>query len=68
MSVMGFVFIDLFILQANDGLGDDVDAEAQVVLNELILLTETEDNTDGRSQNDASEWGKLFLFLSSLHF
>ncbi|KAK3929953.1 Striatin-3 [Frankliniella fusca] len=43
--------------KVNDGLGDDVDAEAQVVLNELILLTETEDNTDGRHQSDSSEWG-----------
>lgn len=47
------------LLQGNDGLGDDVDAEAQVVLNELIMLTETEDNTDGRHQSDATEWGKI---------
>lgn len=55
------------LLQGNDGLGDDVDAEAQVVLNELIMLTETEDNTDGRHQSDATEWGKTsFTSISNL--
>ncbi|XP_034230279.1 striatin-3 [Thrips palmi] len=50
--------------KGNDGLGDDVDAEAQIVLNELIHLTETEDNTDGRHQSESAEWGSGMGFQS----
>jgi len=42
----------------NEGLADDVDAEAEEVLNELNLLTETEDaGSDIHSQGDPADWG-----------
>jgi hypothetical protein len=45
----------------NEGLADDVDAEAEEVLNELNLLTETEDSgSDIHSQGDPSDWGRSF--------
>jgi hypothetical protein len=43
----------------NEGLADDVDAEAEEVLNELNLLTESEDaQSDLRAQGDPANWGK----------
>jgi hypothetical protein len=53
----------------NEGLADDVDAEAEEVLNELNLLTETEDSgSDIHSQGDPSDWGrslgKLYCCIS----
>jgi hypothetical protein len=45
----------------NEGLADDVDAEAEEVLNELNLLTETEDSgSDIHSQGDPADWGRNF--------
>lgn len=53
----------------NEGLADDVDAEAEEVLNELNLLTETEDTNirykaDIRSQGDAAppNWSQSIVF------
>jgi len=48
-------------LMLNEGLADDVDAEAEEVLNELNLLTETEDSgSDIHSQGDPADWGRNF--------
>ncbi|PNF17621.1 Striatin-4 [Cryptotermes secundus] len=45
-------------LMLNEGLADDVDAEAEEVLNELNLLTETEDSgSDIHTQGDPTDWG-----------
>ncbi|CAG2055203.1 unnamed protein product [Timema podura] len=45
-------------LLLNEGLADDVDAEAEEVLNELNLLTETEDSgADIHTQGDPTDWG-----------
>ena len=50
-------------LMLNEGLADDVDAEAEEVLNELNLLTETEDSgSDIHSQPDPADWGRRLLF------
>lgn len=49
----------------NEGLADDVDAEAEEVLNELNLLTETEDaGSDIHSQGDPADWGRYLHFIS----
>lgn len=46
-------------LMLNEGLADDVDAEAEEVLNELNLLTETEDSgSDIHTQGDPTDWGR----------
>jgi hypothetical protein len=53
----------------NEGLADDVDAEAEEVLNELNLLTETEDSgSDIHTQGDPTDWGKSLeeLYLNEL--
>jgi hypothetical protein len=53
-------------LLLNEGLADDVDAEAEEVLNELNLLTETEESgADIHSQGDLADWGKN---LGALHY
>jgi hypothetical protein len=42
----------------NEGLTDDVDAEAEEVLNELNLLTESEDaQNELRGPSDPASWG-----------
>lgn len=38
---------------------DDIDAEAEGVINELNLLTESEDANEIRNQVDPADWGKL---------
>jgi hypothetical protein len=49
----------------NEGLADDVDAEAEEVLNELNLLTETEDaGSDIHSQGDPADWGRYLHCIS----
>jgi hypothetical protein len=51
--------VSLQALLLNEGLADDVDAEAEEVLNELNLLTETEDaGSDIHSQGDPADWGR----------
>lgn len=51
-------------LMLNEGLADDVDAEAEEVLNELNLLTETEDSgSDIHTQGDPTDWGTSFKEL-----
>nr|CAD7402873.1 unnamed protein product [Timema poppensis] len=45
-------------LLLNEGLADDVDAEAEEVINELNLLTEAEDSgADIHTQGDPTDWG-----------
>lgn len=40
---------------------DDVDQEAEEVLNELNLLTESEDANEIRNQVDPADWGKYLI-------
>nr|CAD7452732.1 unnamed protein product [Timema tahoe] len=53
-------------LLLNEGLADDVDAEAEEVLNELNLLTETEDSgADIHTQGDPTDWGSTGMGFQS---
>ena len=48
----------------NEALSDDIDAEAEEVLNELNLITESEDaQNELRSQNDPNNWGMYNMFF-----
>jgi hypothetical protein len=57
--------VSLQALLLNEGLADDVDAEAEEVLNELNLLTETEDTgPDIHSQGDPADWGMYLVHIT----
>lgn len=56
--------VSIQALLLNEGLADDVDAEAEEVLNELNLLTETEDaGSDIHSQGDPADWGRYLRYI-----
>lgn len=46
-----------------DTLGDDVDAEAMEVLNELNLLSESEDQRQAAIKSESAEWDKCMYFF-----
>nr|CAD7259828.1 unnamed protein product [Timema shepardi] len=53
-------------LLLNEGLADDVDAEAEEVINELNLLTEAEDSgADIHTQGDPTDWGSTGMGFQS---